>query len=331
MWTRKISLTFVLLAFSLGSCAGKPKKEELPELEDVNSTEAELPDELKEKFKVADAKNVIEKAKEEQVRAVKEAPSKKKAPKKKAFIYPNRRPKTDPIWIGEKLEYDISYLGITAGHVVNEVLPYKSINGRKSYHIRCSARSSKVFSVFYTLNDYADTFLDFEGLFSHKFHLILNETKQKRDSLELYDSEKKETFYWSRWNHKTRGYEEKKEYNPIEAFPQDSVSSVFYIRSLPLTVGSTVRFPVVSEGKTWEAVVKVEKKETLDTVMGEVRTIKLAPQMKYRGILKQQKGNNYIWVTDDDRRMVVAMEAKVKIGAVKAVLTKVHSLGSNPN
>jgi hypothetical protein len=128
------------------------------------------------------------------------APTPSPTPSAPAFVYPNRRPAKDPIWIGEKHVFDITYFGMSAGDLSMEALPFKVVNSRKVYHIRANAVSSSVFNLFYRLNDIVESFIDFEGVFSHRFHIVLDETKQSRDAVELYDHEKRQTYYWNRWN-----------------------------------------------------------------------------------------------------------------------------------
>jgi hypothetical protein len=237
----------------------------------------------------------------------------------KSFEYPNRRPKADPIWVGEQAIYDIQYLGVNAGQFSVKILPFKQINGRKVYHVFGEAKSSKVFSLFYSLRDTIETFIDYEAIAPHRFHIVLDESKQKRNSLELFDSEKGETFFWNRWNHHKRGYVEIKDYFPMQPLSQDSLSSLFYLRTVDLSDGAVAKFPVISEGKNWDAEVSVIRREMQNTPLGRVRTVVLKPETKYQGILKKQ-GDSFVWLTDDDRRLLVRLEAKVRIGTVVAVL-----------
>jgi hypothetical protein len=243
----------------------------------------------------------------------------------KPFEYPNRRPEKEPIWIGEKGTYDITYFGVSAGEFTLEALPFKSVEDRKVYNVRGIAKSSPVFSLFYRLEDMVETFIDYDGFFSHRFHILLDETKQRRDSVELYDSVKKQTFFWNRWNHlngKNWDYSETKTFAPIQSFSQDSLSALYYVRTLPLPDGAVITFPVASEGDSWEAVVTVVRREYMETPLGRVRCVVVKPEMKYKGILKKSGGDSFIWYTDDDRRVVVRLEAKVKVGTIVATLKK---------
>ena len=344
------------LALALGGCAGASVAKIAPATElptEVNQKdrfevkehlsvtpaaaetklETTLPVETHSKTKKGKKKKSKKGQKAEQVVSTESAPAAsddaglaKLDPK---IIYPSRRPVKDPIWLGEKQILEISYFGVSGGDFVLEVLPaFKAINNRKVYQIRGTAISSKLFSMFYRLNDVIESFLDYDSLFSHRFHIVLDETKQARDSLELYDPEKKQTFYWNRWNRFEKGYTETKEWAPIAPMSQDTMSALFYLRTIPLPEGSVVTVPIVSEGKSWEAVVTVVRREMMDTPIGRIRTVVVKPEMKFQGILKKQ-GDSFLWLTDDSRRFLVRMEAKVKIGTVIAALKRVEA-GTEP-
>lgn len=278
---------------------------------------------------LADAKPLTKELKKKKKHKHKQEVASSPAPASvEPFVYPSRRPAKDPIWIGEKLTYEVTYLGIPAGTFTLEALPYKSVGDRKVYHIIAKARNSAVFGLMYKLEDYVETFIDYDGFFSHRFHLHQDETKQVRDSLELYDSEKKQSYWWNRWDRKERGYSENKDFYPMEPFPQDTLSSLYYLRVVPLPPGGQVSFPVMSEGKPLTAYITVVGREELDTAAGVLKTVKVKPEAATRGVL-ERKGDSYMWLTDDDRRFLVKIEAKVKIGYVVAELKKIE-LGTAP-
>lgn len=300
----------------------------------------ELPPELQAKFEVLEAQKKPVPAPEpsptpvttKKGKAAKKTSAKavaKKSKEKAPFAYPDRGPKNPPFWVGEKQTLEITYIGMAAGEFTAEVLPVKMISDRKVYHLRARAKSSKVMNLFYSLNDSIESFWDHSGLFSHRFHMVLDQSKQKRDALELFDSEAKKVFYWNRKNHVEKGISESKDYFDMTPFSQDSFSALFYLRTLPLETGKIYTFPVVSEGKSWEAVVTVVRREMMDTPLGKKQCIVVRPQTRYQGVMKQERGESYIWLTDDDRRFIVRLEAKVKVGSVAAQLKKVE-LGEKP-
>lgn len=282
--------------------------------------------------------------------ALKETPKKKKGSSKKlslppvnasatpvpiptptnaSFVIPNRRPKEVPFWVGEVQTLDITYLGMVAGQFELELLPSVSLQNRKVYHFEGRAKSSSLFNLIYSLNDRVESFVDFEGLFSHKFHMVLDQTKQKRDSLELFDHEKKQEYYWSRKDHVTKGFSEIKEYQPIMPLTQDSFSAYHYLRTLPLETGKQYVIPVASEGRSWEAVATVVRREVISTSLGKKAAIVIKPQTRFQGVLKQGESDSFLWLSDDDRRFMLQFEAKVKIGSVIGAIKKIN-LGEKP-
>jgi hypothetical protein len=320
---RNLSRILPLLALVLAACAG-PKLARPPELDEVK----QLPTELIDKFKVEDVK--VEPTTPVPTPAGKKPPkaSGKKPPAPVAERYPKRRPQPEMFWVGEKLTYDMTYFGVVAGTVTLEVLPPKEVNGRKTHHLKLTAKSSKVFSLFYRLDDWIESFWDFESLFSHRYRMVLDESKQTRDTLELYDYDKKQSFFWSRVNNAS-GFNEKKEYHPIQPLSQDSISALFFIRTLPLEPGGFYQFPVINDGKNWDAEITVIKKERLTLPnLGEKMTIKVKPQTRFNGALTQ-KSDSFLWYTDDERRFMVRMEANVKVGTIVAALREVV-LGTPP-
>ena len=238
-------------------------------------------------------------------------------------VMPSRRPAKEPFTTGEHLVLEITYFGMAAGDFLLDVLPNKVIDNHPVYHIKGTAVSASVFNLFYRLNDTVETFIDYNGIFSRRFQLLLDETKQTRNSIELNDSEKGQTYYWNRWKHVEKDYVETKNFFPMDRLSQDSLSALYYLRTVPLPDGAQFSFPVINEGKNWECVCTVVRREILKTPLGRVRTVVIKPETRYQGIL-QKKGDSYLWLTDDEHRYPVRLEAKVKIGTVVATLKRVE-------
>jgi len=247
-----------------------------------------------------------------------------------AFQYPVRRKDPVPFWNGEKQVIEVTFFGMAAGEFELETMPLKEVNGRKVFHFEGRAKSSSVFALVYRLNDKIESFVDYDGLFSHRFHMLLDQTRQRRDALELFDHTKGQVYYWNRKNHVEKGYSEIKEYKPISPLTQDSYSAYQFARTLPLETGAVYTIPVCSEGKAWEMVLTVVRRETIDTPMGKKQAVVVKPQTRFQGVLKQSKGETYIWLSDDDRRFILRFEAEVKVGTVVGALKKV-TLGEKPS
>lgn len=316
-----MNMRWIVLSLIAALGCSSPKLAELPPSENLAT---EIPKELQEKFQVRAETPPAEVPREGETRKVPAklaATTQKKTKEKAAFVYPVRRTVPEPFRVGESMVLEVTYIGLVAGEFTLNILPTVTIQNRKAYHIVGNAKSSSMFSLFYRVDDSIESYMDFDGLFSHRYHMKLNESKQTRDALELYDNETKKVFFWNRRNHVTKGYEETKEYFDIESFSQDSLSAVYYLRTLPIEVGKTIVVPIVSEGKSWEAVNEVLAKEVIDVpALGMVECFKIKPQTRYQGVLKQQKAESFLWITADSRRLIARLQANVKIGSILAQL-----------
>jgi hypothetical protein len=165
---RALAIPFALLV----GCAGSS----LRPVETTYELPPDLPSEIKKKFEIRDSSFLGDSATrlptgltEEDDRSVKKHKKKhghqKKGLNDSPLVYPNRRPDKDPIWVGEKLSYSITYLGLLAADLDVEVKPFKLLNDRKVYHIHAVATTSPVFGLFYRVNDSIETFIDYEGIF----------------------------------------------------------------------------------------------------------------------------------------------------------------------
>jgi hypothetical protein len=249
-----------------------------------------------------------------------------KTMKTEAKAVPNRWNISPMFRTGEHTVFDITYFGATAGQLQIDILPTKIVSERPTFHFRASASTSSVFSLFYRLNDVAESFMDTEGLFSHKYSLKLDESKQIRDVLELYDHKKKKAYYWSKLQHVDKGIKnDQSEIEMTTPFAQDGLSAFQYVRTLPLEVGKVYEFPVLNNGKLRTVRVTVIRKEDLKTKIGEFPAIVVKPEVVLDGVLSSY-GDSFIWISDDPERAILKMDAKIKVGSVIAYLRE-HSYG----
>ncbi len=100
----------------------------------------------------------------------------------------------------------------------------------------------------------------------------------------------------------------------IPACVQDSLSAIFYVASQPLVIGQTVRFPLADSMRTVTVTMKVEAKEEIKTPAGTFQTIRVQPTAE-EGIVKN-RGNIWIWYTDDARHMPVQIRTRLFFGTI---------------
>jgi hypothetical protein len=94
----------------------------------------------------------------------------------------------------------------------------------------------------------------------------------------------------------------------------DLMSAIFYGGSQPLQPGTSFHMPVADSMRVVDVTMKVEAREQVVTLAGTFQTIRVQP-VADAGVVKN-RGNIWIWYTDDDRHMPVQMRARLFWGTI---------------
>lgn len=106
---------------------------------------------------------------------------------------------------------------------------------------------------------------------------------------------------------------------PITGCLTDLLTGVFYAASQPMEVGQSFVIPVVDAMHTVPVTLKVEGHEQIKTPLGTFKTVRVQPTAD-AGVVKN-RGNIWIWYTDDDRHLPVQMRARLFWGTITFQLT----------
>ena len=217
--------------------------------------------------------------------------------------------------IPEKLTYDLSWTGITAGSATQEV-----VDDGNTIRVISTARSASWISVFFPVEDRIESVLAKVappqlGL-PHHYRMKIREGSHRRDKEIIFDQKTMKAQYIDHLGNEKLS---------LDILPNtyDFYSGFYYLRTLKLEVGKPVYVNILDSKKMWNVEVQVVKREKLKTILGEVETIQVRPLVKSEGIF-ERKGVIDIWLTDDERRIPVKMKTKVKIGSITATLVKVN-------
>ena len=106
---------------------------------------------------------------------------------------------------------------------------------------------------------------------------------------------------------------------PITGCLTDLLTGVFYAASQAMEVGQSFVIPVVDAMHTVPVTLKVEGREQIKTPLGIFKTVRVQP-LADAGVVKN-RGNIWIWYTDDDRHLPVQMRARLFWGTITFRLT----------
>ncbi len=231
--------------------------------------------------------------------------------------FEGRRPVKDPFRVGEKVTFDVSYFKVTAGELNMEIKPMVTVNGRKAYHFEVNGKSTPFFSKMYAIDDKVTTYLDYEELRPLSLQVSIKESTQLGETRTFYDWKTNKANYWQKKIVKDKGERNKKLEWDILPYSQNVVSVAWYLRAFDLTVGKKHAVRIADEGKNIVFTGEVLRKEKLETPAGVLDTVVVTPRITADGVFKPI-GEVLIWFTDDDRKLLVRLESKIKVGTVVA-------------
>jgi hypothetical protein len=182
-----------------------------------------------------------------------------------------------------------------------------------------TAESIGVVTMLYPVHDRFQALFDPKTFCSASLHKHSEEGLHKRDTLISYVYSRHKAVL-DETNLKTSAA--KHEENDVPGCVTDVISGIMYLRTLPLTAGSSYTFPVNDGGKTVDVTAKVEARETIKVPAGTFKTIRVSPESSDN---KKLQGKAWIWYTDDARRIPVQMRGKMYWGLLDLKLTRIDT------
>ena len=200
-----------------------------------------------------------------------------------------------PFAVGEQLNYMVAVGGAKVGNGKMELLGIEDVRGEDTFHAVFSVEGG---FLMFKVNDVLESWFDTETLSSRRFIQNIEEVNYKKHR--FFD------IYPERGVLHQKGYEEM----PTVPKPLDDASFLYFVRTVPLEVGKTYTFNRYFRPDRNPVIVKVLKKEKITVPAGTFNTIVIQPIIKSQGIFAEG-GEAQMWLSDDDRHMMVQFKAKV--------------------
>ncbi len=228
-----------------------------------------------------------------------------------AAFAPQEIPFPRPFAVGEALTFSLQYGPIKAGVARLMVEEIETIDGRACYRFTSTARSVAFFSAFYKVDDRIESYLDVNTLITHRTRKRLREGDYRLDQ----DVE---------WDH-GRGVLTYNDGSTPELVrgARDVLGAMYFVRTLPLRVGDAIPIDTHDSKKSYPLIINVLREERIDTPVGSFDCLVVEPKLQTSGLFRRS-GSLVVWVTQDERRLPVKMESRIKVGAVSAILTGIE-------
>lgn len=219
--------------------------------------------------------------------------------------------------VGEKLTYDVKWLGIPVGQVILENHGLEEINGEEAYHLTCATFSNKFLSNFFKIEDTVHTWISPAGGYPVRFEKEIKEGHYTKHQVVEYDHENLTATY-HRIDKKRKIIT-----MPIPPAVQDVFSTLYWVRQQDLTLGQHLLLDVNADEKNWVVEVEIKEKGVFDTKpIGKVKAFTLKPTASHNG-KPLEKGKILVWLTADHRRIPLAFKIKANVfGSATVVLVE---------
>jgi Protein of unknown function (DUF3108) len=220
------------------------------------------------------------------------------------------------IYLGEKITFEISYLGVTVGEAVAEVKEMVKVNGRDAYHIEIQVRSRAILNWIYKVRDTHHSYIDAEHFHSLRYEKKIQEGRYWTDESMEYDQEA----HIGRF-HSLKDHSRKEMFIPKNV--QDQISCCYWLRLQEIKPDSKTLIPVNADEKNWdlEVVTHGMKEMKIDSV-GVFQAVEVEPIIMFEGFFVR-RGKVRGWISLDERRVPLVMKVKVPVlGEVVATLAQ---------
>ena len=209
-----------------------------------------------------------------------------------------------PYGVGERLEYDVRFGSLKVGSGAMEVTGMQEIRGRETWHTVFTVKGG---TFVYRVDDRNESWIDTRTGNSLRFKQDLNEGS--RDTERLFE------FYPDR----AVFVENNEPEQPSVRNPLDDGSFLYFLRTIPLTIGETYTFDRYFRPDRNPVTIRVLRRERIRVPAGEFDAIVVQPVIKTKGIFSEN-GHAEVWLSDDDNRIMLQMKSGLSFGSLNLYL-----------
>ena len=221
---------------------------------------------------------------------------------------------------GEILKFRIHYGIMDAGEATLEVKSYyTNLGGRDCYHFVGNGKSVGAFDWFFKVRDRYESVVDKDAMVPWLFVRRVNEGG--------YIINQNVSF-----NHYSDSAKSEKATIAIPDNTQDLVSSFYYARTIDFTnakEGDIFEITGYLDDAIFPMNLRFLGREIVSSKKGDFRCIKLRPMLQQGRVFKDQEDMT-IWVSDDQNKIPVRVQADILVCSIKMDLVDYANLAGPP-
>lgn len=233
--------------------------------------------------------------------------------------------------VGERSVYDVRVaLGsVRAPRPLGEarltVEARDSVDGIPAYRTSLEVEGS--IPLVYRMDDRQVSWIATDPIRSLRYEERLREGSYRRDRVYRLDQEQGRYTRYDRRDGEWRPVEEETGV-PMPEQALDEIAFLYLVRTLPLEPGRSWSFERYFEEDGNPVELEVLRREKVRVPAGRFETVVVRPTIRAGGLFGEE-GRAEVYLSDDDRRIVVKIESRMKAGRADFVLTD-YRAGETP-
>ncbi|MBK1440933.1 DUF3108 domain-containing protein [Parapedobacter sp. ISTM3] len=218
---------------------------------------------------------------------------------------------------GEELRYRLRYGVISAATGTLTVEDSKiKFSSPHSFHLSARGRTSNAFSIFYTVDNRYDSYIDSRTFLPHYYTENIREGNYRRTDIVRFD-------------HRNRTVQGNKgTFKSESAQTFDLLSAYYFSRNLDLSnvkPGQSFTMTYFLNDEIATLGIEYVGIESVKTPLGTLECLKFSPEIT-PGRIFRKDSRLYLWVTNDGNRIPVKAQVEILIGSVTLELSEATGL-----
>lgn len=225
---------------------------------------------------------------------------------------------------GEYLKFQVSYGFINAGIATLE-LKETTYNGKKVFHAKGNGYTTGVSKAFFKVKDDYQSYFDLKTGQPYRFIRNINEGGYTRNQEGFVNYNNNTVLVKDHKNKNEHTYN-------VHSEIQDVISAFYNLRNHPklnnIKNGETIEIDMFFDDEIFKFKLKFMGYEKIKTKFGTVNAMKFRPYVMSGRVFKEKESLT-MWISNDENRIPLRVQASLLVGSLKADLIQYKHLKTN--
>jgi hypothetical protein len=216
---------------------------------------------------------------------------------------------------GEWFKFRIHYGMFNASYATLAVEDTK-LNGKNVFHLKGKGKSTGLMHLFFEVDDRYESYIDQKTGAPYRFIRDIDEGGHTKDIQIDFDH----TAGLATVNDKKH-----KEITKLSIQPgtQDMISAFYHLRNIvdvnTVTPGDEFVLPMFFDNENYDFKMKFLERDVVRTKFGKIKALKFKPYVQSGRVFEEEESLT-IWISDDENKIPLKIQAKLAVGSLTADL-----------